>query len=301
MGLVVKEFNNGDVIIKEGDMGRSIYRLVEGSADVITDHGTDDPFRLAVLNEGDYFGEMAIFEEYPRSATVVARGTVRAIEIPEGELNEFMTENPDVIIELINHLGNKVQAMTNDYNEAEALLNSLREADAGKKKSLFSKIKKHIDLYQSNKTEIAAPQEDPIRQLYERIYRSGEHNVETYSGGSIIYREGDVSDSLYILHDGNVSIFSDYGSNAEQKIADLTPVSVFGETGLITEEARSATAVTSFGDTLIEIIRKEELETIFNNCPEKITLILRILSYRLRKLNIDFRAKCKEITENYGE
>ena len=82
MGLVVKTFNNGDVIVKEGDMGRSLFRLVEGSADVITDHDTSDPFRLAVLNEGDYFGEMAIFEEYPRSATVVARGTVRAIEIP---------------------------------------------------------------------------------------------------------------------------------------------------------------------------------------------------------------------------
>ena len=298
MGLVVKTFNNGDVIVKEGDMGRSLFRLVEGSADVITDHDTSDPFRLAVLNEGDYFGEMAIFEECPRSATVVARGTVRAIEIPEGELNEFMTENPDVIVELINHLGNKIQAMTNDFNEAEALLNNLREADAGKKQSLFSKIKKHMDLYQANKVEISEPKEDSIRQLYESIYRTGEHNVETYSGGSVIYKAGDPSDAIYILHDGNVNLF--IGAGTDVLYTDLKSVSVFGETGLVNEEARELSAVTAFGDTLIETIRKEELEAVFATSPDKITLILRILSYRLRRLNIDFRARCKEITENYG-
>ena len=81
---------------------------------------------------------------------------------------------------------------------------------------------------------------------------------------------------------------------------DLKSVSVFGETGLVNEEARELSAVTAFGDTLIETIRKEELEAVFATSPDKITLILRILSYRLRRLNIDFRARCKEITENYG-
>ena len=72
MGLAVREFSNGEVIINEGDTGKSIFRLVEGNADVIADYGKKDPMRLAVLKAGDYFGEMAIFEEYPRSAAVVA-------------------------------------------------------------------------------------------------------------------------------------------------------------------------------------------------------------------------------------
>ena len=55
------------------------------------------------------------------------------------------------------HLGRRVQAMTNDYNEAKALLKEVKEAEASKKKSLFSRIKKHVDMYENNKDYIAPP------------------------------------------------------------------------------------------------------------------------------------------------
>lgn len=301
MSLSVKSFSNGEVIIKEGDSGKSIFRLVEGNADVYSDFETKDPFRLAVLKAGDYFGEMAIFEEYTRSATVVARGNVRVLEIAENELNDFMTENPDVIGELVNHLGNKVRTMTSDFNEAKVLLKNLREADAAKKKSLFSKIKKHIDIYQSNKNGLTDPNPDAIRETYADITYNDSDRIESFDKGAVIFNEGETGNCMYILHGGIVNLYNGYGSDSQQQIADLEAVSVFGEMEMIFEGARTTTAVAGSDGVIAEKICMEDLESIFRNNPAKITMILRHLSYRLRTLNVDFLNICKEITENYND
>ena len=300
MGIAVNTFNNGEVIINEGDVGKSIFRLVEGNADVIADYGKKEPFRLGILRAGDYFGEMAIFEECPRSATVVAASTtVRVLEIPEDELNGFLKENPDVIGELIDHLGNKVYAMTNDYNEAQALLKSLRDADAGKKKSLFSKIKKHIDHYQSGKNEVSEPDVSVLSEVFASIPHDGAVNFKSYDKGEVIFYEGDTSDSMYILHSGNVRIYTGFGKADEQLFSELPGGSAFGVKGLIAGEPMKATAVAESDETVVEKIYKDELEYIFKTCPAKVTFILRYLSCRLRRLNIDFYSICKEITNNY--
>ncbi|MBR3278004.1 MAG: cyclic nucleotide-binding domain-containing protein [Lachnospiraceae bacterium] len=301
MGLAVREFSNGEVIINEGDTGKSIFRLVEGNADVIADYGKKDPMRLAVLKAGDYFGEMAIFEEYPRSAAVVAASSnVRVLEIPGDELNEFFSENPDVIGELINHLGNKILAMTNDYNEAQALLKNLQEADAGKKKSLFSKIKKHIDLYQSGKNEIAETDDDALRAAYSAVSSEGFGHTETYKKGAVIFYEGDVSCCMYLLRGGTVGIYTGFGEKNEQKAYELAGGSVFGEKGITAEDPMTYTAVAESDDTKAEKIYMEDLKMIFRSCPEEINFILRYLSNRLRHLNNDFLKICKEITEKYN-
>lgn len=301
MSLSVKTFSNGEVIIKEGDSGKSIFRLVEGNADVYSDFETKDPFRLAVLKAGDYFGEMAIFQEYTRSATVVARGNVRVLEIAENELNEFMSENPDVIGELVNHLGKKVQNMINDFNEAKVLLKNLREADAAKKKSLFSKIKKHIDIYQANKNGLTDPNPDAIRETYADITYDDSDRIESYDKGSVIFNEGESGNAMYILHRGTVNLYNGYGSDGQEQIADLESVSVFGEMEMIFEGARTVTAVAGSDGVTVEKIYMEDLESIFRKNPAKITMLLRHLSYRLRTLNVDFLNICKEITENYND
>ena len=296
MSLEVKTFKNGDVIINEGDIGKSMYRIVEGTADVIADYGKKEPFRLAVLGEGDYIGEMAVFEDYPRSATVVARDGVKALEIPKDKLNEFFSEDPNVILELIDHLANKIRTMTNDYNEAKALLSELQSTDSGKKQSLFSKIKRHIDTYQSNKTAITEPNADVIRELYSGIAGKRSDNIKMCKSGAIVFDEADVCNCLYLLHEGKVGIYC----GNEQKTSELTAVAVFGAYGLIDEEKRNAVAVSESNDTIVEIINKDQIPAIFESSPAKITVILNLLSYRVRRLNIDFLCICKEITENYN-
>ena len=300
MSVVEKSFYKGEVIVKEGDIGDSFFRLIEGKASVYADWDKKDqePFRIALLDTGEYFGEMAIIEAYPRNATIVAVGNVRVIEIPKDDLTSYFQENPDQILVLMKHLGNRIKAMSNDYSDAKALLKEVKEAEAAKKKSLFSRIKKHVDMYESNKDTIAPPPSaEVIAQVFETITDEGSGDIRGCEANTIIYDEGSVDDCMFILRNGVVGM---YDSNKD-KISELTPVSLFGEMGMLVGEPREATAVAETDDTYVEVITPDYLETIFNACPVKIELILRQLSYRLRVLNYDVITTCKEITEAYNK
>ena len=300
MALAEKTFNDGEVIIKEGDIGKSFFRLLKGKASVYADYAKKEPFRLAVLEEGEYFGEMAIIEEYPRSATIVAKGHVTVVEIPEDDLNEYFEQNPDQIYELMKHLGRRVETMTRDYNEAKALLKEVSESDAAKNKSLFSKIKKHINLYQYNKNRLTEPADDTKEEASSESVDDGTGNVRNYGKGLIIFKEGAAEDCLYILHQGRVGFYTDFRRREEVKVDEASAVTIFGEMGMFTGEARTVTAVAET-DARVETICPEDLEALFKTSPAKVALILRRLSYKVRKLNSDFLYACKDITETYNE
>ena len=301
MGMVEKTFKNGEVIVKEGEAGNSFFKITEGEAFVYAGFGKNDQIKLSVLQTGEYFGEMAILEEYPRSATVVAKGNVSLVEIPGGELGAYMAEDHDRIIELMIYLGSRVWSMTKDFCEAETLLAQLRQSDAEKKKSLFSKIKKHIDLYQSNKNQITELQQDPFREIFANLPERYSGDIATFARGDIIVNEGEIDNCLYIVRDGNVGLYQNMGQSNEVKLSGLSAVSIFGELGVLSEDSGSATAVVETDGTVIERISQEDVNYIYNYCPDKIKAILRLLSFRLRSLNTDFLNACKEITETYGD
>ena len=130
MSTIEKTFNNGEVIIKEGDTGNTFYQLLEGNVAVYKNYGEKDEAAIATLGPGQYFGEMAVIETYPRSTTVVAEGDVKVTEISADELNEYITQHPDKIIEIMRLLGNRLKAMTADYNEVKKVLDDVRKADS---------------------------------------------------------------------------------------------------------------------------------------------------------------------------
>ena len=142
MSVVEKKFNNGEIIVKEGDVGSNFFKIIEGKAYVISNYEKKDQLQLAILEEGAYFGEMGILEEYPRSATIIAKGPTRVLEILKDDLTDYFTDRPDQIFVIMKLLAGRVQAMENDYNDAQNLLKTLKASDATKKQSLFSKIKK---------------------------------------------------------------------------------------------------------------------------------------------------------------
>ena len=298
MNTRADNYGKGEIIIREGDIGKSFYKILHGKVGVYINYGEKDQIKLTELNEGQYFGEMAVIETYPRSTTVVAEEPVKLMEIPEEELNQFLLEEPDRIKEIMRHLGCRTRELTYEYSEAMQLLEQIKSVDDSRKNtSIVDKIMKHVSLYNSHKHKLSMPSAESLRESLEKLEDGQKSRIDSYSKGTVIFRKGETGSCLYIVHSGKVGIYTDYGEDNELLLTELMPVEVFGEMGVISEEPRSATAVSDSDDTSVEIIRSEDLETLFKTCPAKIDMILRHLSYRLRCLTRDYFSVCKALSE----
>ena len=301
MSMIEKTFNSGDIIIKEGDTGNTFFYLLEGNVGVYKNYGEEDQVQIRILDAGQYFGEMAIIETYPRSSTVIAEGDVKVQEIEAEALNEYFKDNPEKIILIMNQLGKRLKEMTADYDEAKKMLTDIRSAGSSKKYDGFFKqmVKQSIFTYTKN-ARIEKPSAEALREAAETVAQQDKdgNNVEAYKKGTIIFKQGEVGKCMYIVHGGIVAIYSNYGQYGEIKLTELYPVACFGEMGMISEDPRSATAVSESDDTYVEIIKPEELADLFKTCPAKVDMILKHLSYRLRSLTYDYFNTCKEIYEN---
>jgi cAMP-dependent protein kinase regulator len=88
-GVERRVFQPGDVLVKEGEPGRSMFIIVEGQVNVVRQDETGQHVTLAMMGEGEFFGEMALLCAGPRLSTVVA-GT-------ETVLLEFSRERMEAI------------------------------------------------------------------------------------------------------------------------------------------------------------------------------------------------------------
>ena len=101
----VKEesFNEGDNIIKEGDIGDTLYILVSGKVDVIKTTIYDDEFICASLDASMHclFGEMAVIDNDKRSATIKAKTECKTLSLNRDGFTDFCNKHPYAGIELL--------------------------------------------------------------------------------------------------------------------------------------------------------------------------------------------------------
>lgn len=88
-----KQLKAGDVLFNEGDTGEIMYLIREGKIKITKGKGAEEK-TLAVLKEGDFFGEMAIIDGSPRSAGAVAVTPVSLLVIDKESFKEKSSENP---------------------------------------------------------------------------------------------------------------------------------------------------------------------------------------------------------------
>jgi len=101
-------FERGKIVVEIGDPGRSLFLIVEGTVQVLYPARSAD-FELARLGVGDFFGEMALLNDKPRSATVRTLEHVEVLVLDKDDFRSIMRESPDVAFRLMEALSVRIR------------------------------------------------------------------------------------------------------------------------------------------------------------------------------------------------
>ena len=119
----------------------------------------------------------------------------------------------------------------------------------------------------------------------------------TFGKDQIIFRQGDTATVMYDILSGKVGIYTDYESEKQEQLAVIEAGQTFGEMGMIEYYPRSATAV-ALEDTVVAEIGESELESYFDNKPEKLLHLMKLLSRRIRETTQKYYEVCRSVSEH---
>lgn len=94
-------FKDGEVIFRENDPSDAAYLVIEGKVEIV--HGREDDANttVATLGRGEYFGEMGVIDDKPRSATARAKGETACMSVSQAEFMDMLLNRPQESIELL--------------------------------------------------------------------------------------------------------------------------------------------------------------------------------------------------------
>jgi CRP/FNR family transcriptional regulator len=110
---VPRRFQAGEVVFRDGDQSDTCYVVRSGRARAVREHAGGRSITLATFGPEDMFGELAMFDDEPRSATVEATEDTEAIAILGGDMRRMLREHPDLAVKLLAALGRRLR----DTNE----------------------------------------------------------------------------------------------------------------------------------------------------------------------------------------
>jgi CRP-like cAMP-binding protein len=114
-----KIYHDGEVIIRQGDEGNCMYVVQEGQVEVLQQLNGKE-VQLGIRGEGEYLGEMAIFEREVRSATVRVLGEARVLTIDQKNFLRRIAEDPSLAFRLVQTLSARIRDLSVQISELKS-------------------------------------------------------------------------------------------------------------------------------------------------------------------------------------
>lgn len=110
----LSDYAAGAIIVQEGATGSEMFIIDDGEVEIVRLRGDSERI-LTTLGPGDFFGEMSVLENRPRSATARAKVACRLLPIDASTLDALLREHPEVAVRMMR----KLSARLRGYEEAE--------------------------------------------------------------------------------------------------------------------------------------------------------------------------------------
>lgn len=123
-GALGRVYEDRAVIVRQGDVGDNMYVIQEGRVEITTLHGGIET-RLYVLEAGDFFGEMAIFERQVRSATARALGEARVLTVDQRNILRRVHEDPSLAFRIMRVMSSRIRHLNEEVARLEDLIQRL--------------------------------------------------------------------------------------------------------------------------------------------------------------------------------
>ncbi|KAJ3040797.1 hypothetical protein HDV00_010412 [Rhizophlyctis rosea] len=247
--LKLRIFEPATIIIQKGSVGRSMYFLVDGEAQVVSDDGSTV---YAELKPSSFFGEVALFYEVARTATVKAKSRSTMFELDKDDLWEVLNQHPalqDTMkataqenYELFMKRQRGVEKITEEDRAAEEKFDIVATAERLKRVPLFQKVSEGF-----------------VRTL--ALLTS----VHSHKSGEFIVRKGEIASEMFFIVSGTAEIVSDDGATIYDTITDG---GFFGEVGLIRGIARTAAVRVASATVDLIVLTAEALQKVLEGYPE---------------------------------
>jgi ATP/ADP translocase len=104
-------YPSGELVIKEGEPGETMYLITKGEVSVIKGQGTEREIELDRIGVGDYFGEMALFEGDVRSATIRTSEQSNLLVLHKREFTEIVREYPQIALRICKVLSQRLREL----------------------------------------------------------------------------------------------------------------------------------------------------------------------------------------------
>jgi len=114
-GALGREYGDGEVICRQGEPGDRMYVVQAGRAMVVREENGAEVV-VRELTVGDVFGEMAIFERQPRSATVRAKGPTRVLTLDKRAFLRGVHEDPSLAYRILQAMSQRVRSLTGELS-----------------------------------------------------------------------------------------------------------------------------------------------------------------------------------------
>jgi len=139
---VTRTFKRNTLVISEGDLSDSLYVILSGKVKVFLSDEEGKEITLNIQGEGEYFGELALLDSAPRSASVMTMENCKLAVISKSAFDHCMENNPTIALKIIRGLARRLRELTENVRSlalmdvygrvARTLLDMAEESD-GKK------------------------------------------------------------------------------------------------------------------------------------------------------------------------